>query len=307
MWTMPSTPKASADPADDLTARGAVALGVAQVAPADEDQHQRHQPADLADRAGHDRADGLHERARQLPPDGRGGDDGQADQTAGRRRRGGARARGRARVRPMLRAVAPTAWAIPSQTAARRRDRGPRKERETGPGPLRTARGAGRWLRGRAVAARRAAAGAGTPGSGARAASPGPLDRTARPGRGRALAPRPRRGRRTGRHGHDPRRESHQSHRSHEACRRRLADATQIGSTCLDLSTRSTLRVPARWASRPTRPRRSSGGASRRAAPDDARPCPSTLIWILPAGCALVDWYAVARDDRGTAVRGDRW
>jgi len=29
---------------------------------------------------------------------------------------------------------------------------------------------------------------------------------------------------------------------------------------------------------------------------------PVELIWILPAGCALVDWHAVARDDRRTEV-----
>ena len=29
---------------------------------------------------------------------------------------------------------------------------------------------------------------------------------------------------------------------------------------------------------------------------------PVELIWILPAGCALVDWYAVARGDRRTEV-----
>ncbi len=37
-------------------------------------------------------------------------------------------------------------------------------------------------------------------------------------------------------------------------------------------------------------------------APEMLRPCPSSSIWILPAGCALVDWYAVARDDRCTEV-----
>ncbi|CAA9390286.1 MAG: hypothetical protein AVDCRST_MAG06-1528 [uncultured Nocardioides sp.] len=43
----------------------------------------------------------------------------------------------------MLRATEPIACAMPSQTAATARPR-PEKARETGPGPLRTARGAGR-------------------------------------------------------------------------------------------------------------------------------------------------------------------
>ena len=38
-------------PADDLPAGRAVALGVAQVAPGDEAQQQRHEPAEQADRA----------------------------------------------------------------------------------------------------------------------------------------------------------------------------------------------------------------------------------------------------------------
>ena len=46
-------------------------------------------------------------------------------------------------VCPMLRAVAPTAWAIASQTAATPRPSAV-NARATGPGPLRTARGAGR-------------------------------------------------------------------------------------------------------------------------------------------------------------------
>ena len=52
---------------------------------------------------------------------------------------------------------------------------------------------------------------AGTPGSGARTCLRGPAGGSSR---GRALAPRPRRGRRTGRHG-STLRESHQQHRSH--------------------------------------------------------------------------------------------
>src|SRR5690349_3087401 len=44
---------------------------------------------------------------------------------------------------PIDRATAPSAWAMPSQTAEMPRPIAP-KVRETGPGPLRTARGAGR-------------------------------------------------------------------------------------------------------------------------------------------------------------------
>ena len=65
------------------------------------------------------------------------------------RRCSGSRSRA---VRPMLRAVAPTAWAIPSQIAAAPRPSS-EKKRKTGPGPFRTARGAGRRpLAGRRVA-----------------------------------------------------------------------------------------------------------------------------------------------------------
>ncbi len=48
--------------------------------------------------------------------------------------------------RPILRASAPTAWARPSQRAATPRPSA-RKARDTGPGPFRTARGAGRRVR----------------------------------------------------------------------------------------------------------------------------------------------------------------
>ena len=68
------------DPADDLTPGRAVGLGVAHVAPADPDQDQRHEPADLADRAGDDGADALHQPAGQLPPDGGRDDDREPEQ-----------------------------------------------------------------------------------------------------------------------------------------------------------------------------------------------------------------------------------
>lgn len=44
----------------------------------------------------------------------------------------------------MERAIAPTVWAMPNQIDATARPSAP-KVRETGPGPLRTARGAGRF------------------------------------------------------------------------------------------------------------------------------------------------------------------
>ena len=130
-------------PADDLTAGRAVVLGVAQVAPADVDQQQRDEPADLADRAGDHGAGAVHDRAGQLPPDRGGGDHRETEQEQARRRRGGARARGRGRCARCERAVAPRAWAMPSQTVATPCPRAA-KSRASGPGPLRTARGAGR-------------------------------------------------------------------------------------------------------------------------------------------------------------------
>ena len=134
------------DPADDLAPGRAVGLGVAQVAPADPDQDQRHQPADLADRAGDDGVDALHQAAGQLPPDGGRDDDREPEQeqadpvapvlglevagglarSCGRRRR----RRGRCRARPRR-----------SRGRARRTDAGPDRARS---GPL---RGAGRRLR----------------------------------------------------------------------------------------------------------------------------------------------------------------
>ena len=164
------------------------------------------------------------------------------------RRCSGSRSRA---LRPRPRATAPSAPATPSQIALTPRASAV-KASSTGPGPLRTARGAGRAA-GRLAGARLAdgatgaAAGAGggllagTPGSGARGTpSPGAPGR----GRGRALAPRPRRGRRTGRHatnlGH-----GHTSHRDHRgACRPRPGLREHAG------------RRPGRPAARPPRRRR---------------------------------------------------
>ena len=67
-------------PADDLATGGAVALGVAQRAPAGVDEEQRDEPADLADRAGGHRAGELHDPAGQLPPHGGGDDHGEAEE-----------------------------------------------------------------------------------------------------------------------------------------------------------------------------------------------------------------------------------
>ncbi len=128
------------------------------------------------------------------------------------RRCSGSRSRA---VCPIERAVAPRAWAMPSQTAATPLPRAA-KSRASGPGPLRTARGAGReprvGLRFDVVGFRLAWL-------------PVLRDRVLEPARderapGRALAPRPRRGRRTGRHAQDSRRSSHLSQGPHGACRR---------------------------------------------------------------------------------------
>ena len=72
-------PQAERAPADDLPAGRAVADRVAQVAPADDQQHQRHQPADLADGAGDGDADRAHDRAAELEPDRGGADDRQRE------------------------------------------------------------------------------------------------------------------------------------------------------------------------------------------------------------------------------------
>ena len=80
-------------PADDLPAGGAVALGVAQVAPGDEAQQQRDEPAEQADRAVDDGAHAVADAAGQLPPDGGGHDDRERRSGTARPRRAGARAR----------------------------------------------------------------------------------------------------------------------------------------------------------------------------------------------------------------------
>ena len=72
-------PQAERAPADDLPAGRAVADRVAQVAPADHQQHQRHQPADLADGAGDGDADRAHDGAAELEPDRGGADDRQRE------------------------------------------------------------------------------------------------------------------------------------------------------------------------------------------------------------------------------------
>ena len=59
---------------------GPLCCGSRMVAPADVHEEQRDEPADHADRAGDDGADGVQEAAGQLPPDGGGDDDGQADE-----------------------------------------------------------------------------------------------------------------------------------------------------------------------------------------------------------------------------------
>ena len=72
-------PQAERAPADELPAGRAVADRVAQVAPADHEQHQRHQPADLADAAGDRDADRAHDRTAELEPDRGGADDRQRE------------------------------------------------------------------------------------------------------------------------------------------------------------------------------------------------------------------------------------
>ena len=198
-------------PADDLAPGGTVVQRVAHVAPADEDQHQRQEPADLADRSGGDGPDDLHDAARELPPDGGRGDHGQAEHdqpdavatVLGLEVAGGApdAARGR-----------------PQTVGDRHPDGGDTVTQRAEGAEHRTGAVAdGARSRPPAAGGCRAALGAlaGTPGSGARATPSGRLGPAgtgpAAAGRGRALAPRPRRGRRTGRHGHESRPKSHQS------------------------------------------------------------------------------------------------
>ena len=95
--TMPSRPKENA--AQPITWRPdrAVVLGVAHRAPADEEQRERHEEADLADRALDDGAGRVHDRPGQLPPDRARRRRPRRRTGTARRRRGGARARGRGR------------------------------------------------------------------------------------------------------------------------------------------------------------------------------------------------------------------
>ena len=71
-------------PADHLATGGAVGLGVAQVAPGDEAQQQRHQPGQQPDRAGDDGPGEVTDAAGELPPHGGGDDQGHADQEQAR-------------------------------------------------------------------------------------------------------------------------------------------------------------------------------------------------------------------------------
>ncbi len=191
-------PEAERGPADQLPPDRAVVDGVAQVAPADVHEQQRDQPADLAHRAGDDGARDLHGLAGQLPPHGRGGDHGQAEheqaeavaavfglEVAGRAADaagGGSDEVGDAD---------PDGGECASEGAEGAEDR-----------PGTRAYGARRLPPGvRRASARRTGGlllASGTTRSGARAAPGAALGRTAS---GRALAPRPRWGRRTGRHG----------------------------------------------------------------------------------------------------------
>ena len=152
MCTMPSTPKSSARPADHLSSGRAVALGVAQVAPGDEAEQQRHEPGEQADRAGDDGAGDVADAAGQLPPHGGGDDDGEADQEQP------------GTVATVLGVEVAGGVADPAYAARRRRGRrratrstsaraSAVKTRAIGPGPLRTARGAGRRALATALAA----------------------------------------------------------------------------------------------------------------------------------------------------------
>ena len=186
-------------PADDLPAGRTVALGVAEVAPADPDQHQRDEPADLADRAGHDRAHRVHQAAGKLPPDGRGDDDGQPEQG-------------------QPEAVAPVlgldlAGRVPD-LAGHRSDGVGDAHPDRGDPPAERAEQAQDRAAPRADRSGRRASLARTA---ARARARSLLRRT--PGARRRLAPaaRTRRGRRTGRHGDESKSPSLPSHASHAA------------------------------------------------------------------------------------------
>ena len=117
--------------------------------------------------------------------------------------------------RPIERASEPSPWAIPSHTAATPRPSAA-KARKTGPGPLRTARGAGLRVRVGARLLEERFFLLGVPRvrvpDAPRVVRPDELDR---PALGRAPAPRTRRGRRTGRHDTKRRPPSLQSHGPH--------------------------------------------------------------------------------------------
>ena len=118
MCTMPSTPNSSAAQPIDLPAGGAVALGVAQVAPGHEDQQQRHEPAEQADRAGDDGAGQVAERRRAAATRRRRRRRRRARPGTARPRRGGAPAPAHRPSVPTRRTPAPTTCAAPSQTRA---------------------------------------------------------------------------------------------------------------------------------------------------------------------------------------------
>ena len=204
------------DPADDLAAGRAVALGVAHVAPADEHEHERHQPADLADRArrrpcgrppSRCRGAATRRRPRRRRP---------ARRRTARRRRDGARGRGRGRRGRSSGRASPSAVGDPEpdrRDAAAERGEGPEdRARPAADGARRRPAGA----RGRALARGRASSWSvvlrvRVPDC----ASGGPSRRTGPTGLGRAPAPRTRRGRRTGRHDTKRRPPSLQSHGPH--------------------------------------------------------------------------------------------
>ena len=70
-WTRPEDAAADGGPADDLAPGRAVAVGVAQGAPGDDGQQDRHGPGQQADAAGGDAADAVADAAGDLPPDRR--------------------------------------------------------------------------------------------------------------------------------------------------------------------------------------------------------------------------------------------
>ena len=195
-------PQAERAPADDLAAGRAVADRVAQVAPADDEQHRaapasrpcRREPVTATRTAPMTGPPSWNHTAAAVMTDSA-----KTKRPTPSRRCSGSRSRA---PWPIPRATAPMPWATASQTAATPR-KTVSKKRAIGPLPVRTARGAGRRLRlagplpplppargrlpRRLLLARRGSAlVSGTPGS--------------RASRRRAPASRTRRGRRTGRH-----------------------------------------------------------------------------------------------------------